>query len=435
MAPALRLTKVCVTSPVRPTLTVVGRRLEPEDHRLRDFLTRTAQPFEWIESDKPEAQAVLAAHGLSDAPLPVVIEGAESVDAATVERLVEAWGMSAAPARHSYDLAIVGAGPAGLAAAVYAASDGLSTIVIERDVPGGQASQTSLIENFFGFPGGIGGAELARLAGRQAEGFGAELLFLHAVTGSRRDDDGPFTLEIEGGHEVEARVVIAAPGMVWRRLEVEGVEELLERGVYYGAGRSEASQCSGEHVAVVGAGNSAGQAVMHFANAGARVTMLVRGDQLGKSMSAYLVDRIASHPLIDVRFQTQVVAVEGDGGRLSAVTVRRADGRDERLAVQSLFLCLGGVPRTGWAAESGLALDRAGFVLTGPDLLDRGRRPDGWPLARDPLALETSIPGAFIAGDARHGSTKRVGGAVGEGAMAAALVHRRLDELEGLRPI
>jgi thioredoxin reductase (NADPH) len=377
---------------------------------------------------------VLAARGLSDTPLPVVIDGDENVAAATVERLVEAWDMSAAPAQRNYDLAIVGAGPAGLAAAVYAASDGLSTIVIERDVPGGQASHTSLIENFFGFPGGIGGAELARLAGRQAEGFGAELLFLHGVTGSRRVGDGLFTLEIEGGHEVEARVVIAAPGMVWRRLEVEGVEELLERGVYYGAGRSEASQCGGEHVAVVGAGNSAGQAVMHFANAGARVTMLVRGDELGRSMSAYLVDRIAAHPLIDLRFQTQVVAVDGDGGKLSGVTVRRADGRDERLAVQSLFLCLGGVPRTGWAAQSGVALDPAGFVLTGPDLLDRGRRPDGWPLARDPLALETSVPGAFIAGDARHGSTKRVGGAVGEGAMAAALVHRRLDELDGLQP-
>ena len=377
---------------------------------------------------------MLGVRGLGEAPLPVVIAGDQWVEGATVERLVEVWNLAAPPAQRSYDLAIVGAGPAGLAAAVYSASDGLSTVVIEREVAGGQASHTSLIENFFGFPGGIGGAELARLAGRQAEGFGAELVFLRGVTGSRLAGEGAFILELEGGHEIEARVVISAPGMVWRRLEVEGVDELLERGVYYGAGRSEAGQCSGEHVAVVGAGNSAGQAVMHFANAGAQVTMLVRGDDLGRSMSAYLVDRIAAHPLIDVRLRTQVAAVEGDGTKLTAVTVTQAGGRSERLAVQSLFLCLGGVPRTGWAPENGVAIDRAGFVLTGSDLLDRGKRPDGWPLERDPLALETSVPGVFVAGDARHGSTKRVGGAVGEGAMAAALVHRRMDELDGLQP-
>jgi thioredoxin reductase (NADPH) len=429
-----RLTRVRATSPVRPTITVVGRRLEPEHHRLRDFLTRAAQPFDWIEDGTPEAQALLCKHSLTGAELPVVIAEDLRLAAATVEQLAEAWHVSDAPAHRSYDLAIVGAGPAGLAAAVYAASDGLSTIVLERDVPGGQASHTSLIENFFGFPGGIGGAELARLAGRQAEGFGAELVFLRGVTGSRRPADGPFVLQIDGGYEVEARVVVAAPGMVWRRLDVEGVEELLERGVYYGAGRSEASQCSGEEVAVVGAGNSAGQAVMHFANAGAKVTMLVRGDQLGRSMSAYLVDRIAAHPLIDVRLRTQVTAVHGEGGRLAGVTVQESGGSSERLAVKSLFLCLGGEPQTGWTADAGIATDPNGFILTGPDLLDRGRRPDDWPLERDPLALETSAPGVFVAGDARHGSTKRVGGAVGEGAMAAALVHRRLDELEGLRP-
>lgn len=377
---------------------------------------------------------MLSEHGLADAELPVVIAGEKRVEAATVERVAEAWHVSDPPARRSYDLAIVGAGPAGLAAAVYSASDGLSTLVLERDVPGGQASHTSLIENFFGFPGGIGGAELARLAGRQAEGFGAELVFMRGVTGSRRPPDGSFTLEIEGGYEIDARVVIAAPGMLWRRLSVDGVEELLERGVYYGAGRSEAAQCGGEEVAVVGAGNSAGQAVIHFASAGARVTMLVRGDRLGRSMSAYLVERIEANPMVDVRLGTQVVAVDGEEGRLSQITVQESGGRTERLAVKSLFLCLGGEPRTAWTAKAGVAIDPNGFILTGPDLLDRGRRPDDWPLERDPLALETSAPGVFVAGDARHGSTKRVGGAVGEGAMAAALVHRRLDELEGLRP-
>ena len=417
-------------SPVRPTVIVVGRRLEPEDHRLRDLLTRIAQPFEWIEAGTPEAQKVLRAHGLDDARPPVVIDGDESIDAATVERLVEEWRLTAPPSRREYDLAIVGAGPAGLAAAVYAASDGLSTIVIERDVPGGQASHTSLIENFFGFPGGIGGAELARLAGRQAEGFGAELVFLRGVTGSHSVPGGPFALNLEGDHQVEARVAIAAPGMVWRRLPVEGIDELLGRGIYYGAGRSEAVHCGDEDVVVVGAGNSAGQAVMHLAGAGARVTMVVRGDRLGKSMSAYLVDRIAEHPLIQVRLRTEVTAVAGDGGRLSGVTVRDAARHAEPLPARTLFLCLGGEPRTGWAAEAGVAVDPAGFILTGPDLLDQGRRPRGWPLDRDPLALETSVPGLFVAGDARHGSTKRVAGAVGEGAMAAALVHRRLDELD-----
>jgi thioredoxin reductase (NADPH) len=420
-------------SSLRPTLTVVGRRLEPEHHRLRDFLTRVAQPFEWIEAGTGEAGAVLGDRGLAGTELPVVIDREESVAGATVERLVEAWRLTDPPSRTAYDLAVVGAGPAGLAAAVYSASDGLSTIVVERDVPGGQASHTSLIENFFGFPGGIGGAELARLAGRQAEGFGAELVFLRGVTGSEILEDA-FRLELEGGYEVEARVVVAAPGMVWRRLAVDGVEELLERGVYYGAGRSEAAQCGGDKVAVVGAGNSAGQAVMHLASAGARVTMLVRGDSLGRSMSAYLVDRIGANPLIDVRLRTVVEAVEADGDLLSAVTVRSAAGRAERLPTRALFLCLGGEPRTAWAADSGVATDPAGFVLTGPDLLEAGRRPAGWPLARDPLALETSAPGLFVAGDARHGSTKRVAGAVGEGAMAAALVHRRLDELSGLQP-
>jgi thioredoxin reductase (NADPH) len=395
-------------------VTVVGRRLGAEDHRLRDFLTRIAQPFEWVEAEP------------DDADVPRVIEQDGTVTApATVERLAEAWLMSVAPSKGDYDLAIVGAGPAGLAAAVYAASDGLSTLVLERDVPGGQASHTSLIENFFGFPDGIGGAELARLAGRQAERFGAELLIMRGVTGSSRGPDGPFTLEVAGGHSVDARAVIAAPGMEWRRLRVDGVEELLERGVYYGAGRSEAAQCGGDPVVVVGAGNSAGQAVMHLGNAGARVTMLVRGDRLGASMSAYLVDRIASHPLIDVRFRTEVGAVEARDGRLDAVVTAAG----ERIEAAALFLCLGGVPRTGWAAETGVRLDPAGFVLTGPDLLDRGRRPADWPLARDPLALETSVPGLFAAGDVRHGSTKRVAGAVGDGAMATALVHRRLEEL------
>jgi thioredoxin reductase (NADPH) len=495
-------------SPVRPRVTLIGRRLAAEDHRLRDLLTRMAQPYEWLEAGSSQAFALLAARGVDrDAQLPIVVTEADVLTAATVERLVAAWQLDAAPSRGEYDVVIVGAGPAGLAAAVYAASDGLSTLLLERDVPGGQASHTSLIENFFGFPEGIGGAELARLAGRQAEGFGAELLLMRGVTSSSvGGGDAPFALDVAGGYEVRSSVVIAAPGMDWCRLELDGVERLLGRGVYYGAGRSEAAQCGGDPVVVVGAGNSAGQAVMNLANAGARVTMAVRGERLGKSMSAYLVERIQAHPLIDVRLQTEVVGLgENDDGQLDRVTLRERNGAGEHavsehgagehgagehgagehglsehglsehglsehglsehglsehglsehglsehgageqglsehgagecgratetLSARALFLCIGGLPHTGWAADVGARVDGAGFILTGSDLLHEGRRPEGWCLDRDPLALETSVPGLFVAGDVRSGSTKRVAAAVGEGSMAVALAHRRLQEL------
>jgi thioredoxin reductase (NADPH) len=420
-------------SPARPELIVIGRRLESVDHRLRDYLTRIAQPFRWIEADAEAAVEALARHGLSAADLPVVIEADGTVTRkASIESLAAAWRLNA-ELDDRYDLVIVGAGPAGLSSAVYAASDGLKTLVVDADVPGGQASHTSLIENFFGFPDGIGGAELARLAGRQAERFGAHLELLTAVVGSRIED-GAFFVELASGGEIEAPVLIAAPGMDWRRLEVAGIDELLGRGVYYGAGRSEAAQCGGDPVIVVGAGNSAGQAVMHLADAAANVTMLVRGDDLGKSMSGYLVDRIKSHPLIDVRLRTEVDAIGSEDGVLSEVTIRDTAGGRETLAARALFLCLGGTPRTGWADDVGVRVDRAGYILTGPDLLDAGKRPAGWPLDRDPLALETSVPGLFAAGDVRHGSAKRVAGAAGDGATAVALVHRRLEELRAGQP-
>ena len=420
-------------SPVRPTIRVVGQSLEPEHHRLRDFFTRTAQPYEFLEPGSSEAAPLLAEHGLATQDLPVVFDGNDVYRNATVALLAEAWNLSTPPARKHYELAIVGAGPAGLAAAVYAASDGLSTVVIEVDVPGGQASHTSMIENFFGFPDGIGGAELARLAGRQAERFGAELVLLRGVVGSTGDASGAPTLEIDGGYEVTADTVIAANGMEWRRLEVDGVAELLERGVYYGAGRSEAARCAGDRVVVVGAGNSAGQAVLDLARAGAKVTMIVRGDQLASKMSAYLVERIEPNPHVDVRLAANVTAVHADGDELGAVTISDGAGESEQLRAAALFLCIGGTPRTAWAGGAGVRVNQAGFVVTGSGLLEDGRRPEGWPLDRDPLVLETTIPGLFAAGDLRSGSTKRVAAAVGEGAMAAALVHRRLEELAGGR--
>ena len=280
----------------------------------------------------PDADAVLAHAGAVGAQLPVVVDGDTVHTHATVESLADAWRVHAGPQKSHYDLMIVGAGPAGLAAAVYGASDGLSTAVAEEDVPGGQASHTSMIENFFGFVDGIGGAELARKAGRQAEKFGAELLILNGMVGSHFAPGEPARGKLSSGDEVTADIVLVACGMQWRRLELDGVEELLNHGVYYGAGRSEAVQCSGEDVMVVGAGNSAGQAVMNLATAGARVHMVVRGDSLSRSMSAYLVERVEKHPNIDVRLGTRVAELHEAGGRLRDVTIESTGGRRDTIA-------------------------------------------------------------------------------------------------------
>jgi thioredoxin reductase (NADPH) len=404
--------------------------MDSEHYRLRDFLTRIAQPYEWHEAGSADADRLLERLGLVDAPLPVLVDGENAFTGATVETVATAWGGLQPPRRSHYDFVVVGAGPAGLAAAVYAASDGLTTMVSDRDVPGGQASYTAMIENFFGFPDGIGGAELARLAGRQAERFGAELMLLRGVRGSRMNgQDEPVTLILEDGSEVTASVVLAAPGMDWRRLDLSGIDELLGHGVYYGAGRSEAAQCAGQSVVVVGAGNSAGQAVLNFANATARVTMLVRGDRLEKTMSAYLVERVRQHPLIDVHLQAQLTDLHEDGDALTGVTFADAAGKAETRPVDAVFLCIGGRPNTEWCSREHVLTDSAGFILTGQDLLTDGSPLDCGPPRRDPLPLETSRVGLFAAGDVRHGSTKRVAAAVGEGSMVAALVFSRLAEL------
>jgi thioredoxin reductase (NADPH) len=403
--------------------------MDAEHYRLRDFLTRTAQPYEWHEAGSANADGLLETLGLVDAPLPVLVDGDRTFTAATVESVAVAWGGLQPAKRAHYDFVVIGAGPAGLAAAVYAASDGLSTLVCDRDVPGGQASYTAMIENFFGFPDGIGGAELARLAGRQAERFGAELMLLRGVQGSRlKGHDEPVELILDDRSEVTASVVLAAPGMEWRRLDLDGVDEFLGHGVYYGAGRSEAAQCSGQSVVIVGAGNSAGQAVLNFANATARVTMLVRGDRLDKTMSAYLIERIEQHPLIDVHLETQLTALHTDGDKLTAVTFADAAGKAETRAMDAVFLCIGGRPHTEWCPREHVLTDAAGYILTGQDVLAEAPS-DCWPLDRDPLPLETSRVGLFAAGDVRHGSTKRVAAAVGEGSMVAALVFDRLAEL------
>jgi thioredoxin reductase (NADPH) len=406
--------------------------MDAEHYRLRDFLTRIAQPYEWFEAGTPEADRLLAEIGLENAELPLVVDGDDIYPAATVERLVDAWIQDRGPKQSHYDFVVIGGGPSGLAAAVYAASDGLSTIVFDRDVPGGQASYTAAIENFFGFPDGIGGAELARRAGRQAEKFGAELVFLRGIKGSHLERDGnTMTLMVDDDEtEVTASVVLAATGMDWRRLEVDGVDELIGHGVYYGAGRSEAQQCAGQTVVVVGAGNSAGQAVMNFAKARARVLMLVRGDRLTKSMSKYLIDRIERQPLIEVHLETQITELHSEDGTLTGVTYADRDGKAETEKVDAVFLCIGGSPHTNWCQREHVLTDRNGYILTGQELKADERFPGKcWKLERDPFPLETSRVGLFAAGDVRHGSVKRVGAAVGEGAMVAALAFQRLAEL------
>jgi thioredoxin reductase (NADPH) len=404
--------------------------MDPEHYRLRDFLTRTAQPYEWHEAGSAEASLLLERLALTDAALPVLVDGDQVVQAATVESVAVAWGGFQPAKRKHYDFVVIGAGPAGLAAAVYVASDGLSTLVCDRDVPGGQASYATMIENFFGFPDGIGGAELARLAARQAEHFGAELMLLRGVQGSRmKDHDEPVELVFEDNSEVTASVVLAAPGMDWTRLDLDGIDDLVGDGVYYGAGRSEAAQCAGQRVVVVGAGNSAGQAVLNFANQTARVTMLIRGDRLSKSMSAYLIERIEQHPLIDVRLETELTELHATSSQLTGVMFTDAAGKSESQAVDGVFLCIGGQPHTEWCSREHVLTDPRGYILTGQDLLTDDVPPDCWPLERDPLPLETSRVGLFAAGDVRHGSTKRVAAAVGEGSMVASLIFSRLAEL------
>ncbi len=409
---------------------MVGRRLDADHYRLRDFLTRTAQPYEWYEAGSADADLLLERLGLVDPALPLLVDGEETFQAATVDSLVAAWGGRRPAKRQHYDFVVIGAGPAGLAAAVYAASDGLSTLVCDRDVPGGQASYATRIENFFGFPDGIGGAELARLAGRQAEKFGAELMLMRGVRGSRlKGHDEPVELILFDDSEVTASVVLAAPGMDWTRIELDGIDDLIGHGVYYGAGRSEAAQCAGQSVVVVGAGNSAGQAVLNFANNTAKVTMLVRGDSLTKSMSAYLIERIEQHPLIEVHLETELTELHTKGGKLAAVTFADSAGKADTRALGSVFLCIGGTPHTEWCSREHVMTDARGFILTGQDLATDGALPDCWPLERDPLPLETSRVGLFAAGDVRHGSIKRVAAAVGEGSMAASLIFSRLAEL------
>ena len=410
-----------------PSTKVVGHRWSARSSDVREFLARNQVPYRWYSSDGPEGRRLLAAAGGDGMRLPVVItpDGTALVEPEPVE-LAAHVGLATTPAADFYDLVVIGGGPAGLGAAVYGASEGLRTVLVERSATGGQAGQSSRIENYLGFPDGVSGAQLTERARRQATRFGAEILTAREATG----------LEISGaarvvrfsdGSAVAAHSVILATGVSYRQLTAPGCDDLTGCGVFYGSALTEASACRGQDVYIVGGANSAGQAAMYLARGAKSVTLLVRGPDLTASMSYYLIQQIDEAPNISVRAGTVVEAAHGDG-HLERLTLRDTrTGRTEPVDAQWLFVFIGAAPLTGWL-DGTVLRDERGFILAGPDLTADGRPPAGWELDRPPYHLETNVPGVFVAGDARAESAKRVASAVGEGAMAVLLVHRYLEQ-------
>ena len=410
-----------VTSQVR----VVGHLWSDRSYDVKMFLTRNHVPYRWLDVERDdEARKLLDLAGTSTEDLPLVLmpEG-EALRAPTTVAVADALGLRTRAEQPLYDLCIVGSGPAGLAAAVYAASEGLRAVVVERDAPGGQAGQSASIENYLGFPKGLSGADLTHRAVAQAARFGAETVLARDVVGV--ETRGPVgAVRVEGSGESVARAVLIATGVSYRRLEARGIDPLSTRGVYYGASASEAAQCEGEDVYVVGAANSAGQAVLNFARHAKRVVMVVRAARLEDTMSEYLVRRIQAADNVEVRLRTEVVAVHGEDHLEGVTLADRESGVEQEVPTSWLFVFIGASPRTDWLGDD-VVRDAKGFVVTGNDLLvpeHAGR----WQLPRAPYALETSVPGVFAAGDVRLDSMKRVASAVGEGAMSVYLVHRYL---------
>jgi thioredoxin reductase (NADPH) len=402
---------------------IVGHRFSKATHELRDFLARNRVPARWLDIERDgEARELLRIAGVDPDGLPVaLLEDGASLERPTVLELAQRLGVAGQPAQDHYDLIIVGGGPAGLGAAVYGASEGLRTVMVEREAPGGQAGQSSLIENYLGFPAGLSGSDLARRATDQARRLGAELLTVQDAVDLRVEGAGRF-VELSGGSVLSANCVLIASGVSYRQMTAPGFAELTGAGVYYGAAMTEARSCAEQHVVVIGGANSAGQAAVHFSGYATRVTMLVRGPSLEASMSHYLSEQLATLPNVDVRTESTAVAAAGEDGRLRRLRVAGAGGDEYDLDVDACFVFIGASPHTDWLTGV-VARDRHGFILAGADV-----QGDAWPLKRDPFLLETSVPGVFVAGDVRARSIKRVASAVGEGSMAVSLIHQYLVE-------
>jgi thioredoxin reductase (NADPH) len=412
-------------------IRVLGTRWSPRSYELRDFLARNHVPYQWIDvelsGNDPETKRLLEALGPEATNLPVVLfpDGTkllESVPADVAQKV----GLRTRAQTDFYDLAIIGGGPAGLAAAVYGASEGLHTVMIEREAPGGQAGMSSRIENYLGFPAGLSGGDLARRAMVQAQRFGVEILSQEAV---EVRTEGPYRIiKFADNNEISCHALLLATGVQWRRLEAPGIDRLQGAGIYYGGGATEALSCRGETVYVVGGANSAGQAAMNFARYAERVVILVRGDSLSSTMSQYLIDQIKEMPNIQLWTHASVAEAHGET-HLEEISVLCSDtGRVERVPAAAMFIFIGALPRTDWLA-SVVERDERGFILTGPDLVRDGQHPKGWVLDRDPFLLETNIPGIFAVGDVRHGSVKRVASGVGEGSVAVQFIHQYLSKV------
>lgn len=413
-------------------LRVLGTRWSPSSHQLKDFLGRNQVPYQWtdveIATPDQEVQQLIPNVDLKSVSLPlVVLQGGEVLENPPVDELAARIGLRTRAETTFYDFVIVGGGPAGLAAAVYGASEGLKTLLVERSAPGGQAGMSSRIENYLGFPSGLTGADLARRAFTQAKRFGAEILAPQEVVGLRVD--GPYRfVKLRDGNEVSCHALLIASGLSWKKLDIPGVERLQEAGVYYGAAMTEAQLCSGEDVYLVGGANSAGQAAVYFAQFARSVTMLLRGDSLEKGMSQYLIDQIREIPNIRVETQAEVVEVHGDGHLESITIANHATETIRTEPTSALFIFIGAMPCTAWLRGM-LPMDERGYLLTGALLPKDGDRPKGWKEERDPFIFESIIPGVFAAGDTRHSSIKRVASAVGEGSITVQMVHQYLAKV------
>jgi thioredoxin reductase (NADPH) len=401
---------------------VIGHRFSKESHDLRDFLVRNRVPARWLDVERDgEARELLQVAGVDADRVPVVLlEDGSVLERPTVLELAERLGVAGTPAQDHYDLVVVGGGPAGLAAAVYGASEGLKTIMVEREAPGGQAGQSSRIENYLGFPAGLSGSDLARRATDQARRLGAELLTVQEAVRLRVEGSARI-VELSGGETLSASCVLVASGVSYRQLTTPGFPALTGAGVYYGAAMTEARACTDQHIVVIGGANSAGQAAVYFSGYAASVTMLVRGASLESSMSHYLIEQIAELDNVEVRTSTTATAAESVDGHLTRVRID-GPGGEEALDADACFVFIGASPRTDWL-DRVIARDERGFILAGRDA-----QAAGWPLEREPYVLETTVPGVFVAGDVRARSIKRVASAVGEGSMAVSLIHEYLVE-------